>query len=345
MAALFHGRFYSMMVVAVALSCSAFVPTVAHAQRAVILPVAGRQDLVAQYGDEAVATMRTVLESASLEPISTSDAQTAMVRAGTSPCEQPACVPDMLRTLDAVMGAGVAIWPHEVGIQVAVVLVDPEGRQANGARELPLGASVRDSVVEATDAALASWAVRSGAAVRVTGSPAGASITVDRVLWGTIPHEGTLSPGEHRFVVSAVGHETERRTVPIQVRVDGNAEELNFALRPSEGSSDSSGNGEDHLALGLGIGVPAIVAGLALVVTGAVLEAEGVQCASESCDPSLPLDERFVSSPATGQNVAFMISGSVLVIAGGIVMGVLGSSGSSSGQSARRWTDGTRIFF
>ncbi len=84
--------------------------------------------------------MRTMLESASLEPMSVRDARAAMIRARVTPCEQPACVSEMLRTLEAVMGAGVAIWPHEEGIQVAVMLVDPEGRHASGSRELPLGA-------------------------------------------------------------------------------------------------------------------------------------------------------------------------------------------------------------
>ncbi len=350
MRAFFHGRLVAMTVVAIALSCSAFAPTVAHAQRAVILPVSGRDDLVARYGDEAVAMMRTVLESASLEPMSVRDARAAMIRARVTPCEQPACVSEMLRTLEAVMGAGVAIWPHEEGIQVAVMLVDPEGRHASGSRELPLGAPIRDSVVEATDAALASWAVRSGAMVRITGTPPGASITVNRVLWGAIPYEGSLPPGEHRIVVSAAGHETERREVSIQVRVDGEAEELRFDLTPLSEREEEEvvvpvGGNDDSLMWGVGIGAPLIATGLALVIVGAVFQAEGDQCASPNCDSYLTREERFISSPATDRNVAFMISGGVLAIAGGVVMGILCSNGSSSGQSARRWTDGTRIFF
>lgn len=346
MRALFDGRLLSMIV---AMSCAyiAARPSVASAQRVVILPLSGDGELLARHGEEAEAMMRTVLESASLEPMSASEARTAMTRAGATYCEQPSCAPAMLRTLGATMGAGVAIWAHATGMQVAVVLVDPEGRQANGAREVPLDAAVREAAVEATDAALASWAVRSGAAVRVIGSPPGASITVDRVLWGTIPHEGTLSPGEHRFVVSADGHETERRAVPIQVRVDGEAEEVRFDLALAEEQPEraSSSDGGDGLVLGLAIGVPTMAAGLALVVAGAVMEAEGTQCASLSCDPSLPPEERFVSRPATDENVALMITGGVLVIAGGVVMGVLAASDSTAARQARRWTDGTRIFF
>lgn len=346
MRALFGRRVLSV-IVATWCAYVAGLPSTVSAQRVVILPLSGQRDLLARHGEEAEAMMRTVLESASLEPMSASEARAAMTRAGEAYCEQPSCVPAMLRTLGATMGAGVAIWSHATGMQVAVVLVDPEGRQANGARELPLDAAVREAAVEATDAALASWAVRSGAMVRVVGSPPGASITVDRVLWGTIPHEGTLSPGEHRFVVSADGHETERRAVPIQVRVDGEAEEVRFELAPAQEQPErvSSNDGGDGLVLGLAIGVPTMAAGVALVVARAVMEAEGTQCASLSCDPSLPPEERFVSRPATDENVALMITGGVVAIAGGVVMGMLAASDSSTARAARRWTDGTRIFF
>jgi len=258
-----------------------------QAQRALVLPVGGDEALVAAHGAAALAALEQALTGAGFG-VERSD------------CREPSCAGELLRAGRGDLAVGLALWPREGGVRASLVLVDAAERQVSGEAEGPAEAAA-ELAGEALDRAIATWSVREGAPVRVVGAPEGASVTVDRELWGTLPHEGTLPPGEHRFVVSADGFVTERRSVDIAF--GGGALELRFDLAREGGDPWPS------LVLGGGL----VVVGLALTVPGwATLSLDGGCAARDAvgCRSRYAFD---------GAAAAWLVAGGVAAV-GGVVL-------------------------
>jgi hypothetical protein len=298
-------------------------PAETHAQRALLLPAGGDPALAAREGERARQSVQAVLEEIGFQIVSPQGG-----------CAEPSCAPEALRARALDMAVGVALWPRGDEVRVALVLVDPDGHEVSGlaVSEGDVAAAAR----HAFDIALADWSVRRGALVRVLGRPEGATITVDRELWGSIPHQAPLAPGEHRFVVSAAGHRTERRSVALVA--SGEPTVLRFELEPERGASG------DPALIGLGAGVPLAALGITGVAVGIASLAPGTTCASASCGPEVPPAERVIERPDVGASAAWLVGGGVVWAAGvGLVVWALSQGGEPAPVEASR--DGLRVRF
>jgi hypothetical protein len=165
----------------------------------------------------------------------------------------------------ARVAVAVAVWSRRgAPPRVSVSLTDAAGRVENGGAEASDG-GVRDAARAALVAAWGAWSAGGMASLRVEGTPRGATVTVDRVPFGTLPHEGTLAFGEHALSISAEGHRTARRV---------------FTLGP-EGlvvreDLEQAPQGPDAAAIALASGLA--LGGLGGVLLGAVRLAQGTWC-------------------------------------------------------------------
>jgi hypothetical protein len=291
-------------------------PTMACAQTAVLFPVGGDAELAAAYGTEARGHVERVLEEAAFGVLTGDALVAATVTASAETCGEPSCAAPLLIALHADIGVGVALWRRNGAVQVSVVLVDPRGVQVSA------DADGTESVVgQATESALAQararWATRGGAPIRIVGSPEGASIVVDRDPWGTLPHEGTLSPGTHQLVVSADGYATQRRDVEV---VSGTEPvTLEIAL-VSTTSPIARPAGPDGALIGIGGG--ASMGGIALSIGGIVTATGSERCVS-GCDG--PVADRIVAVPSTELGIGLAVGGGV-ALAVGVVLIVIGAT-------------------
>jgi len=280
-------------------------PSMASAQTAVLLPVGGDVELARAHSAELVARVQADFEESSFTVVSP-----------VGDCADTSCAPTMLTAMHADLAVGIALWHRNGLVQVSVVLVDPHGVQvsadADGAESV-IGQATTSAVAQAR----ARWATRNGSPVRVIGAPDGASITVDREPWGTIPHEGNLSPGTHHFVVSAVGYVTERRDVEIAAAT----ETIEIAFELVEGSDVVA----PPPATGPDVGVMAsggVLAGIgaAVLAIGIANAVDTVHCVS-GCDPGDPT--RTAHYPATDIGIGLTVAGAAAMV-GGVLLIIVG---------------------
>ena len=315
--------------------------SVASAQTAVVFPVGGDAALASANGAEAIARVESDLGESGFTLVSGAALASAMRAAHADECADPSCAGPMLRALGADLAVGVALWPRHGLVQVSVVLVDPQGVQVSA--DADGAATVIGQLTQAAlSQARARWATRSGSPVRVVGTPDGATVTVDREPWGTLPHEGSLAPGTHHFVVSADGHVTERRDVEIPAATE--ALEIAFALAPG---SDAPVTAPATPCAGPDVGL--IVAGAVTAAAGAGLLVAGIVIASgtEQCVRGCtgPVMDRVVSVPATELGVGLAVGGAVALAAGVVLAIVGGTTGGSSAGSAALGADGLLVRF
>jgi len=180
-------------------------------------------------------------------------------------CAALECASEALAARGARVAVAVAVWSRRgAPPRVSVSLTDAAGRVENGGAEASDG-GVLAAARAALDAAWVAWSAGGMASLRVEGTPRGATVTVDRVPFGTLPHEGMLAFGEHALSISAEGHRTVRRA---------------FTLGP-EGlvvreDLDEAARGPDAAALAVASGLA--LGGLGGVLLGAVRLAEGTRC-------------------------------------------------------------------
>ena len=315
--------------------------SVASAQTAVVFPVGGDAALASANGAEAIARVESDLGESGFTLVSGAALASAMRAAHADECADPSCAGPMLRALGADLAVGVALWPRHGLVQVSVVLVDPQGVQVSA--DADGAATVIGQLTQAAlSQARARWATRSGSPVRVVGTPGGATVTVDREPWGTLPHEGSLAPGTHHFVVSADGHVTERRDVEIPAATE--ALEIAFALAPGSDAPVTApatpGAGPD---VGLIVaGAVTAAAGAGLLVAGLANVATSEHCASACGGPAA---SRTVYVPNTAADVALAVAGGVALVAG-VVLIVVGVTSSGASAPAVAFTaDGLAISF
>lgn len=314
-------------------------PSLASAQTAVLFPVGGDAELASAHGAEAIERVQRDFEDSSFTVISGAELASAMTAAHAEECGDPSCAGPMLTALHADLAVGVALWHRNGLVQVSVVLVDPHGvlvsADADGA-ETVIGQATQSALSQAR----ARWATRGGSPVRVVGTPEGATITVDREPWGTLPHEGSLSPGTHHFVVSADGHVTERRDVEITAATQ--TIDVSFELAVGTDAdvvTPPRGGGAD---VGLiVVGAVTAAAGVGALIAGVAIAAGTERCVSGCTGPAM---DRVVAVPATQLGVGLSIGGGV-ALGVGVVLMIVGAMSGAASSSVALTPDGLAVSF
>jgi hypothetical protein len=255
---------------------------------------------------------------------------------GPAGCADTECATELLSRGDASHAVAIALWGRGARCErVAVTLVDGVG-SAYGGEVAVEGADVARALDAALEAALARAARGAGVRVRVSGSPEGATITLDRIPWGTLPHEAPVAEGEHTLAVSAEGYESERRAltvgedpVHLEVRLAPTADGRPTATREDPVVAVQSG-APDPLLLGLGTAVG--VVGLASGSVGVLALAAP---AGPSSDPG-SREEPDVGAAAAwlGVGAAALLGGVVLLIVGATSAGPAGPRAARTGSGS-----------
>ncbi len=192
------------LAILTALPIPAIAQAPASSSRVLVLEPAGDTRLARRHGaavrDRASATLTT---------------RGLVPARGPSGCSDPDCAAELLSADAADYALAIAPWGRAATCErVAVTLVDDHGVAHGG--EVAVTANDLPAAVDAALAAALEHAASGGAQLlRVTGTPADATITLDRIPWGALPHEDRVPHGEHALAVSADGFVTERRTVTV----------------------------------------------------------------------------------------------------------------------------------
>ncbi len=299
----------------------------AAAQDAMLLPIGGTPELAAAHGEEARRVVERELSDAGITVLSPAVVQARATAAHVELCVEPSCAHEMLTRTEISLAVGVALWRRAGLVQAAVVLIDPEGHQVSASADGTEG-TLGQAVTAALAQARARWGTRSGTVVRALGTPEGATITVDREPWGSLPNEGELAPGTHRFAVSAEGYETERRDVDVPA-VD-EPFEVRFELARATASVAPLASSGPDVPL-LVVGSVVAVAGLAAVIVAIVGATTPETCVS-ACDST---SSASFQRPALGPILGWGIGGGVALVAGGVLIGVGAASGGAAPSQVR----------
>jgi hypothetical protein len=299
--------------------------------RVLVLVPAGEPELARRLGPEARA--RAIAELGR---------QGLVASPGPAGCSDPDCAGPLLEGGAADLAVAVALWGRGARCErVAVTVVDARGA-THGGEVAVSGGDVAAAVDGAVRASLEAMAQGGGTRLSVTGTPEGATITLDRIPWGTLPHEDVVAAGEHALAVGAEGYVTERRTVVVgaepvvidvrlmaeaaaSVAVDGSASRDPAVARPEASSPD-----------------------LALVAVGGALAAGGLAAAGASLygflapettptGPELTYERTSVAGSAGWMAAGgALVAGGVVLVAIGLASGGLASGGAPPTRAASR---------
>ncbi|GAB4112911.1 MAG: hypothetical protein OHK0013_48600 [Sandaracinaceae bacterium] len=291
----------------------------ARGARVLVLVPAGEPELARRLGPDARARATAELARQGL-----------VASPGPAGCTDPDCAGALLEGGAADLALALALWGRGTRCErVAVTVIDARGG-THGSEVAVAGDDVRAAVEAAVRAALARVAQGGGTRLSVTGPPEGATITLDRIPWGTMPHEGVVTAGEHSLAVSAEGYETDRRTVVV------GAEPLSIAVQltptttqmasPAATQPPTSGTstGGPDLAL-VGVGGALGAGGLAAV--GAALYG----LLAPETTPSGP--ELTYERTSVAGSAAWMGTGGALVVGGLVLVAVGLASGGGDGPA------------
>lgn len=120
----------------------------------------------------------------------------------------------------ALLDGGAADWVLAIALwgarapRVSLSLMGTAGVVLNANRSVERGAW-EPAVRAAIDDAIAQARGANQTELALSGSPTGATVTVDQLPWGTLPHRAVVTRGTHTISVSAEGYVTERRTIEI----------------------------------------------------------------------------------------------------------------------------------
>jgi hypothetical protein len=259
---------------------------------------------------------------------------------GPAGCAEPDCATELLRGGAAEHALAMALWGRTRCDRVAVTLVDAQGIAHSGEVAVS-GTDVNAAIDGAIDAALAHLASGGSSILQVSGSPEGATITLDQIPWGTLPHEDRVPHGERQLAVSADGFVTDRRSVtvgtsPVSVeialeRAEAEPAESDAPPAPAEvehtAPATQPSAGPDVVLLGVGGAVAGV--GVGLLVPGIY----GFAAGDGAPSPELVYERTNVPVSA-----AFLGVGAAAIV-GGVVLLVLGAT---SGGSTPARTDLSR---
>ena len=309
------------------------------AQTAVLFSVGGDAALAAAHSDEVLARVHSDLEDDGMTVLSGDALAQAVASAHADGCADPSCAGPLLAQLHADIGVGVALWPHNGVVQIAVVLVDASAHEVSATSDgadTVIGQTTRSALSQAR----ARWATRDGSPVRVTGSPDGAAITIDHQPVGSIPYEGRLAPGTHHFAVAAPGHVAERRDLEVAAATEPVTITFDLAVGEEVEPTPPATGGPD---------VGLIIAGVAIGAAGLVVASIGLanattseRCAS-ACDG--PAAGRTLYEPNRTADAVEMIAGGVALIVGVVVAVYAALSGGASRSSIALTSDGVAVSY
>jgi hypothetical protein len=297
----------------------------APARRVLVLAPAGEARLArsigAQARDRAIATL---------------GARGFTAARGPAGCAEPDCATELLSGGAAEHALAIALWGRTRCDRVAVTLVDAQGITHSGEVAVT-GTDVNAAIDGAIDAALAHLASGGSSTLHVTGAPEGATITLDQIPWGTLPHEDRVPHGEHQLAVSADGFVTDRRSVtvgtaPVSVEITLARAEVEAAPTPEPTppttvavETPPPGGGPDIGLLAVGGGLAGV--GVALLVVGSVTLALP--------DSGTPMPPDFTyERAALIDGIGWLVAGGVSAAAG-IVLLVMGATSGSPAQAAQ----------
>lgn len=248
---------------------------------------------------------------------------------GPASCADADCAAPLLDNNAADFALAIALWGHDaVCERIAITLID--NRAGTHSAEVPVTdtgvpAAMENAIRQAIEAA------RSGAStLRVEGNPPGATITLDRIPWGAMPHEDSVLRGEHSISVSADGYVTQRRDFTLTDQPMTLTLELvrgdNASVEVAPGAA--TGGGPDIVLVAVGAGLSG--AGLAGIIAGLYGLASPTSL-SGMIDGSVAYERS--NDAAAG---AFLGIGGAALVAGVVVL-VVGLTSSPSTAAARRF--------
>ena len=171
------------------------------------------------------------------------------------------------------------------------------------------------SMVEARAAVVLSTLQRSharGSELSLRTTPAGARIEIDGQEAGLTPLTVQLPAGSHRIVARKEGHLSQ--TLEVEA-IEGVRKDMELQLLPQPVAEDPSARGlVIGGALGLGLGVASVAAGIALIV----VEGDPYR---RDCQADADGDCRFLLGTRTGGIVAASVGGAAIA-AGAALLGV-----------------------
>ncbi|MBX7195000.1 MAG: PEGA domain-containing protein [Sandaracinaceae bacterium] len=273
--------------------------------RVLVMRVGGEEALASALGTSLRDAVHAHTRTLSLTPLPTDGG-----------CDDLECGAGFLATGAADLAELVEVFGHNgvcEGVQATVLVAD--GTRYVGTAEVGT-AGVEDAMRVALAQAIARFRGEALPTLGVNGEPAGATIRVDGVTWGTVPHAEPISPGHHVVEVRARGHRTDRR----EITLGGEDLTLDVQLSPGE---DGAAGGE----LGLWI---AGAAGVALGVAGLVVGIAGFAMGESCTDPSCTSYMR----PDAIANGVWLGAGGALTVTGGVLLGLAASSGGGDGDRA-----------
>ncbi len=222
-------------------------PVIAQSETCALLTHSG-EGLSGESLDTAEAQVRQTLSATDRQVMDARSVTRALREAGEAPCGESACVTSFLTATGAQMAVSVMVHAEagsNTPFRVSVSLTDSAGNRVNAALRIE-GGDVSQAAELAAHDALARWADRSGIPFRVSGSPAGATVTVDGEAFGILPNaEGRLSTGPHLVAVGRDGYLTFTRRVVVGAE---SGDTLQVSLRPRPGGSPDAGEEDPDLS-------------------------------------------------------------------------------------------------
>lgn len=310
------------------LACGSLAAHLAHVGSAHAQEASRRVLVLAPAGDARLATR--IGAAARDHATATLTGRGFVAARGPAGCSEPDCATELLSGGAAEYALAIALWGRTRCERVAVTLVDAHG-VAHSGEVTVTGTDVNAAVEGAIGAALEHLASGGSSTLSVTGTPAGATITLDQIPWGTLPHSDRVPHGDHQLAVSADGYTTDRRSItiasePVSVDltlapsapIEPITTTTDLEATPEVEAPPSSGPDVTLLAIG---GATAGV-GLALLAVGAVTLALP--------DSGMPMAPDFTyERAATVDAIGWLVAGGVS-LAAGVVLFVVGLTSGSA---------------
>jgi PEGA domain len=251
--AAFCGARRAARLAALAFACLVSVAGTVRAQSAVMRPLPEPPTPTAME-QLAQQTAAQALAAANIHIIDAAEARQRLRQAAENPCLEVNCASSVLRVLDADMLVAVTLASDG---EVLVALVDASGKHVNATAPSQVE-GVEAATRAAVNRALSKWPARGLVPIVLSGTPVGATVTVDGQPRGTLPLEMRVQPGHHEIVITMDGYLGKRELVELS-GAESAPPSLDIALEPELARSSSE----------RGVTV-ALVAGPTLAVAGAV---------------------------------------------------------------------------
>lgn len=209
-------------------------------------------------------------------------------RAEGEPCQAPECAGEARARAGADYAAVVLLWAKGGGSEVTganVILAADAERTFLGWRNFDAGEGLAAGIAAATAAALEALRRGTGPWLTVTGTPAGARVSVDGQAVGQLPYRGPVRPGRHAIGIEAPGHAAEHLQVTLQAGAERALEvELQPAVSPAPAAAldvPAPAPAEPRAWLNTTAGVVLAATAAALVTAGALQLAADGECELE----------------------------------------------------------------